>query len=128
MGKRQVAKWVFSSGLAEQEGAQGCPEMALGGIWDDFGEHFGAVHLAKAARKEGRKRGETLAEREREREMQTTKVRRNDIFHALLSPAFHCKLLSSSLSFRRFPVLFVTTGRIAQQALWLRSGPKCPPP
>ena len=41
MGKREVAKWVSSSGLDEQEGAQGCPEETSGMIWDDFGSKRG---------------------------------------------------------------------------------------
>ena len=43
----------FPSDLEEQEGVQGCPERAPGSIWDDLGEHFGAVRSAKAARRKG---------------------------------------------------------------------------
>ena len=52
-------------------------------------------------------------ERERERERERLKQRKSEETTSstlFLSPAFHWKLLSSSLSFRRFPVLFVTTG------------------
>ena len=63
-GRTSNRKVSFSSGLEEQAGGQGCPERALGCIWDDLGEHLGAVRSAKAARKEGRKGGEALAQRE----------------------------------------------------------------
>ena len=41
MGKRQVAKLVFSSGLEEQEGAQGCPEETSGVDLGYFGSKRG---------------------------------------------------------------------------------------
>ena len=51
--------------MEEQEGAQGCLERVPGWTLDYFGEHFGAVRSGKAARKEGRKRGEAMATREK---------------------------------------------------------------
>ena len=53
----EVFRWVWKikrAPKAVQRGLQGGFGMILG-------EHFGAVRSAKAARKEGRKRGEALA-------------------------------------------------------------------